>query len=514
MIEPQRGLLRMRTHKPGKSSDEVEARRPARPAGTAAAASTAAPISPTALLALQGSAGNAAVVQMVRQAGHSGRPDLARHQHDDGCGHHRPGQAPVQRSTVPGVLRSGGRPLDEATRTDMESRMGADFSDVRIHDDAAAQRSAAEIGARAYTSGNHVVIGDGGGDRHTLAHELTHVIQQRQGPVAGTDDGSGLRVSDPSDRFERAAEANARRVLSGPAPVRPSAEPVPAQRAEQTGAVRTGAVQRVEDPENIQDLWTKGYWEGQAGDKPAVAPPGVGGGRTLNTILTTVANQLLRALTAQGEAAGQKELRLFRTMTIEEADAILEWNGAGKRAGTEAWLREHENDGQITSAFHAAKTGDNSTVGAMPVRNHLGDMNQAYHYYETQHDQHYADHIAAGGAGKRVVGGPATRVLEFTLKPGAHTLLFDPEYMALSGDKGAPAALRRIFGANNTFQTSSGGEGNLTGYIGMKPEQHGDFSLSLGDAEATKLLFQLFVKEIQDVTSRAGHRWNNETNEY
>ncbi|WP_408055332.1 eCIS core domain-containing protein [Streptomyces paludis] len=68
------------------------------------------------------------------------------------------------------------------------------------------------------TSGSHVVIGRGGGDKHTLAHELTHVIQQRQGPVAGTDNGSGLRVSDPSDRFEREAEANAQRVMRGPAP--------------------------------------------------------------------------------------------------------------------------------------------------------------------------------------------------------------------------------------------------------------------------------------------------------
>ncbi|MGW4727001.1 eCIS core domain-containing protein [Streptomyces sp. NPDC004291] len=80
------------------------------------------------------------------------------------------------------VLRSGGSPLDEATRTDMEARLGADFSDVRLHTGAAARRSAAEIGARAYTSGSHVVIGDGGDDRHTLAHELTHVVQQRRAP--------------------------------------------------------------------------------------------------------------------------------------------------------------------------------------------------------------------------------------------------------------------------------------------------------------------------------------------
>ncbi|WP_063837527.1 DUF4157 domain-containing protein [Streptomyces sp. NRRL WC-3549] len=120
----------------------------------------------------------------------------------------------MQRSVVHDVLRSRGEPLDAATRSDMEDRLEADFSDVRVHSDSAARASAAEVGARAYTSGNHIVIGDGGSDRHTLAHELTHVIQQRQGPVAGTDNGAGLRVSDPGDRFEREAEANATRALS------------------------------------------------------------------------------------------------------------------------------------------------------------------------------------------------------------------------------------------------------------------------------------------------------------
>lgn len=159
-----------------------------------------APTAPRGLFALQRSLGNAAVVQLLRESG-------------QGQGEERA----VQRSAVHDVLRGGGRPLDEGTRTDMEARLGADFSDVRIHTDAAARASAAGIGARAYTSGNHVVIGDGGGDGHTLAHELTHVIQQRQGPVAGTETGSGLKVSDPSDRFEREAEANARRVMRAPA---------------------------------------------------------------------------------------------------------------------------------------------------------------------------------------------------------------------------------------------------------------------------------------------------------
>ncbi|MFB7049660.1 DUF4157 domain-containing protein [Streptomyces microflavus] len=174
------------------------------------------------LLGLQTTVGNAAVVQMLRRADRVPAEDTD-----------------VQRSTVPDVLRGPGRPLDDTTRTDMESRLGADFSDVRIHNDTAARASAAEIGARAYTSGNHVVIGDGGADPHTLAHELTHVIQQRSGPVAGTDHGDGLKVSDPSDRYERAAEAHATSVMSGTAS--PASSPLGA-----SGHHRAGqAVQRM-----------------------------------------------------------------------------------------------------------------------------------------------------------------------------------------------------------------------------------------------------------------------------
>ncbi|MFD4942604.1 DUF4157 domain-containing protein [Streptomyces sp. NPDC058409] len=175
---------------------------------------------PLGLLALQAGVGNATVVQMLRQAGHiAAQSD--EHQHSPDCGHQevRATERPAaQRSAVHEVLRTRGRPLDKATRTDMETRLDADFSDVRIHNDSTAKASAAEIGARAYTSGNHIVLGDGGGTKHTLAHELTHVIQQRQGTVTGTDNGAGLKVSDPSDRFEREAEANATRLMSAPSP--------------------------------------------------------------------------------------------------------------------------------------------------------------------------------------------------------------------------------------------------------------------------------------------------------
>jgi hypothetical protein len=162
----------------------------------------------THILALQRSIGNAGVSRMLQQA-----PPC----HGAGCGHQRTAPpARVQRSAVHDVLASSGQPLPAPVQEEMQARLGADFSRVRVHTDAAARASAADLGARAYTSGSHVVIGDGGADRHTLAHELTHAIQQRTGPVAGTDIGNGLKLSDPSDHDEKAAEVNAARAMRAP----------------------------------------------------------------------------------------------------------------------------------------------------------------------------------------------------------------------------------------------------------------------------------------------------------
>lgn len=137
----------------------------------------------------------------------------------------RAASASVQRSSVHGVVGSGGQALDPEVRADMEARLGHDFGDVRVHTDGAAHDSAKEVGAHAYTVGSHVVFQRDAYDpgshqgRTTLAHELTHVVQQRSGPVDGTETAGGIKVSDPGDRFEREAVANAERVMAAPAPV-------------------------------------------------------------------------------------------------------------------------------------------------------------------------------------------------------------------------------------------------------------------------------------------------------
>lgn len=107
------------------------------------------------------------------------------------------GQAREGAATAPAsvdrVLSNSGRLLDPALQQDMGQRFGYDFSQVRVHTGAAAEQSARDVNANAYTVGNNVVFGaerfaPGSQEgRRLLAHELTHVLQQ-----SGTD---GMRTN-------------------------------------------------------------------------------------------------------------------------------------------------------------------------------------------------------------------------------------------------------------------------------------------------------------------------------
>ncbi|WP_245618331.1 eCIS core domain-containing protein [Knoellia aerolata] len=129
--------------------------------------------------------------------------------------------AETEENPVSAVLgKGGGMPLGGPVREDMERRFGTDFADVRVHNGEDAHASAKAVNAHAYTVGSNIVFQRGTYDpsspsgRTMLAHELTHVVQQRSGPVDGTATGAGIRVSDPGDRFEREAAANAERIVA------------------------------------------------------------------------------------------------------------------------------------------------------------------------------------------------------------------------------------------------------------------------------------------------------------
>ena len=121
--------------------------------------------------------GTAGLLWLQRAAGHSAVV-AAMDAGDEG--------PPVPRSAVHDVLRSSGRPLYRPVREETENRLSADFSSVRVHTGSGARWSAAGFGARACTSGEHVVVGEGGADRRTLAHQLIHVLQWTRSPGRST----------------------------------------------------------------------------------------------------------------------------------------------------------------------------------------------------------------------------------------------------------------------------------------------------------------------------------------
>ncbi|WP_373499093.1 DUF4157 domain-containing protein [Desulfococcus sp.] len=98
-----------------------------------------------------------------------------------------PSIAPDMESKI-NSLRGHGKPFDKTARNFYEKRFGQDFGDVRIHDDIQAAELNKNLNARAFTYGNHIALGAGEFTRNSesgnrlMAHELTHVIQQRRPP--------------------------------------------------------------------------------------------------------------------------------------------------------------------------------------------------------------------------------------------------------------------------------------------------------------------------------------------
>lgn len=101
----------------------------------------------------------------------------------------------------------------------MEPRFGFNFADVRLHTGHTAADSARDVGAKAYTVGNNVVFGRGhyqpssSSGQRLLAHELTHIVQQRGAARSGLQ--RRALISSPGDRAEREADRVANQIIGG-----------------------------------------------------------------------------------------------------------------------------------------------------------------------------------------------------------------------------------------------------------------------------------------------------------
>ncbi len=150
------------------------------------------PAPPPAAARLASTAGNRAFAQLARSGGGilpSGRvhPDV--------------------QASIDG-RRGGGAALDATTRGEMAAVLGDSLADVRVHADTEAGTLARAVDARAFTTGSDIFFGPReyspheAAGRHLLAHELTHVVQQRGAPVTGP-----MEVTQPGDAHELDADA-------------------------------------------------------------------------------------------------------------------------------------------------------------------------------------------------------------------------------------------------------------------------------------------------------------------
>jgi hypothetical protein len=136
--------------------------------------------------------------QVAGQVMRMPEPEMNDHHTSQGVQIHRKADAGAAASNRPSSPSSGmpmrhsveslqgaGHALPHAAHQFFAARMGADFSDVRIHQDTQAAQLSTDLSARALTYGNHIAFAPGeysadtSAGKQLLAHELTHVLQQR-----------------------------------------------------------------------------------------------------------------------------------------------------------------------------------------------------------------------------------------------------------------------------------------------------------------------------------------------
>jgi hypothetical protein len=185
-----------------------------------------------------------------------------------------------------------------------------DVSDVQAHTGPEAAASARAMGAEAYATGNHVVLGDKT-DLHTVAHEAAHVVQQRGGVQLKGGVGAA------GDSYEQHADAVADKVVRGE-----SAEALLDQHAAPGGAQGVQrAVQRKDSPEDTQILDHQADLKNTDVEIPALE------GALLSTRLDAVKKGLL------SQSAFDASLDLSRAMAQLQPAAKAKGGGRRRRAG-------------------------------------------------------------------------------------------------------------------------------------------------------------------------------------
>jgi hypothetical protein len=217
------------------------------------------------LLRLQSQVGNAQIARLLAQREGADEEEVqAKHdvqreeeeeiaaKHDDSDERVGIEGGPVGPDTQSRIqaARGGGSALDGGTRASMEANFGTSFEDVRVHHNTESDTLNRRLTAKAFTTGSDIFLrGDSSpADSQLMAHELTHVVQQRD--MGGG--GGGMNVGAAGDSHEQHADSMASSVGSeAAAPVAAKHEMAQREGDEEEVAASHDMAQREGDEEEI-----------------------------------------------------------------------------------------------------------------------------------------------------------------------------------------------------------------------------------------------------------------------
>lgn len=157
-----------------------------------------------------------------------------------------PGGGPLEGELISKIQseRSSGQPMDTSVRREVEGTLGEDLSAVRVHSGNTAAELSSQMGAKAFTTGRDIFLGEGASasDTSLMTHEATHTIQQGMGEEAPSSIGAA------NTEHEHAAEHNASHGSEGAQGVQREAE------EEEVMMMRDPEVQRESEEEEEEGV--------------------------------------------------------------------------------------------------------------------------------------------------------------------------------------------------------------------------------------------------------------------
>jgi hypothetical protein len=287
-----------------------------------------------------------------------------------------PGQIETAHTSLDQALTGLGRPLEPAIRQDMEQRFGYDFSHVRVHTGSAAAQSALEVNAHAYTVGHNIVFGAGQfvpgtqDGRRLIAHELTHVVQQRKGigeRIQRAPDGAPTVPAKALEPLEAVAQRIARLAI-GPSSTAVNLKGGPGKVISVVRNMRTGQIYVGLNTGTPAKVTTTIEAEIEAQKRRIAA----GDVRVVHTATDAVGGHA--EVNALNSAIVEEQAALGHVMTADEIAATFEMHNvwlSGKRQLTTAARCEHcasiTRGVKVTQSLFRAEGGVSGEIN-VPLR--------------------------------------------------------------------------------------------------------------------------------------------------